>query len=401
VPKAKVEPVRSVDVAERRARLVRRHLLAVERRVTTPEAVADALVVLHATDPSTVYLSVGARTTQPSTDDVTRALHADRTLRKVLCMRRTLFATPAELVPVVAAAAGRAVAVKERKSLALHLAWAGVADPDVFLDAALDDAEAGLRALGEVGAQQLGDAVPRLQQQVDPAPGKPYGGPGRITTRILTILALEGRAVRGRPQGGITSSLTRWEAAPPGTAELLDSLDTATAQAELTRRYVAAFGPVTDADVAWWIGITLGQARAALAALDVVPVDIGVGIGWVLADDVDPEPGTGPSVALLPGLDPTPMGWTGRDWYLGGHKESVFDRSGNVGPTVWVDGRIAGGWAQRPDGRVVWRLLEDVGRDATGEIAERAAAMEAFLGAVRVKPRFGTPLEKELMRGGS
>jgi hypothetical protein len=91
------------------------------------------------------------------------------------------------------------------------------------------------------------------------------------------------------------------------------------------------------------------------------------------------------------------MGWVDRAWYLGAHKDALFDRSGNPGPTVWADGRIVGGWAQRSNGDVVFRLLEDVGRAAEDAIAIEAARVEAWLGAVRFTPRFRTPLERELV----
>ncbi|MGO4758476.1 winged helix DNA-binding domain-containing protein, partial [Streptomyces sp. 2MCAF27] len=46
-----------ITPAQRRARLGRRHLLAPSARAARVEAVADAVVGLHATDPATVYLS--------------------------------------------------------------------------------------------------------------------------------------------------------------------------------------------------------------------------------------------------------------------------------------------------------------------------------------------------------
>ena len=103
-----------------------------------------------------------------------------------------------------------------------------------------------------------------------------------------------------------------------------------------------------------------------------------------------------PWVRLLPALDPTIMGWAGRDWFLGEHGSALFDRSGNVGPTVWSDGRIVGGWAQRRDGEIVVRLLEDVGADARTAVDEEAVRLQAWLGPVRITPRFRTPLEREL-----
>ena len=90
------------------------------------------------------------------------------------------------------------------------------------------------------------------------------------------------------------------------------------------------------------------------------------------------------------------MGWQGRDWYLGSYGPALFDRSGNPGPTVWCDGRIAGGWAQRAGGEVVVRLLDDVGRANAEAIDVEAERLRAWLGDVRVTPRFRTPLEREL-----
>jgi hypothetical protein len=63
---------------------------------------------------------------------------------------------------------------------------------------------------------------------------------------------------------------------------------------------------------------------------------------------------------------------------------------------VWVDGRIVGGWAQRPDGEVAHRLLEDVGSEAACAVDRAAAALTAWFRGTRVKPRFGTPLQREL-----
>ena len=55
------------------------------------------------------------------------------------------------------------------------------------------------------------------------------------------------------------------------------------------------------------------------------------------------------------------MGWRGRTWYLGDQGKALFDANGNAGPTVGVDGRVVGAWAQRRSGEVVHQPLEDVG----------------------------------------
>lgn len=91
------------------------------------------------------------------------------------------------------------------------------------------------------------------------------------------------------------------------------------------------------------------------------------------------------------------MGWKDRGWYLGDTGRRCSTGSGNAGPTVWVDGRVVGGWAQRADGAVVYELLEDVGRASTAEVTKAAAKLEAWIGDVRIKPRFPTPLHKQLV----
>ena len=127
-----------------------------------------------------------------------------------------------------------------------------------------------------------------------------------------------------------------------------------------------------------------------------MPVDLDGVPGVVLPDDIEPVAEPAPWVALLPGLDPTPMGWQERGWFLGEHKAPLFDRSGNIGPTVWCDGRIVGGWAHRADGTVALRLLEDIGAAATAAVHAAAERLAGRVGGVRVTPRFRTPLEREL-----
>jgi hypothetical protein len=121
--------------------------------------------------------------------------------------------------------------------------------------------------------------------------------------------------------------------------------------------------------------------------------------GFVLPDDdlevVDLD--EDPRVALLPGLDATPMGVKQRGWFLGPHEDELFDRTGNIGATVWAHGRVIGGWAQREDGEVVTALLEDVGADVVSRVEREAARTRAWLGDVRVRPRFPTPIQTRLL----
>lgn len=387
---------RRIDVDERRARLGLRHGLA--RRLPSPEAVTDAMVVLHATDPATVFLSILARLTDPSVTAIERALYDDRTLVRTLAMRRTLFVATTDLLAVVEQSSTPAVAATERKRLEDALEAADVADPARWLAEAAAEIVA---ALGDDGlpARELTKIVPRLSTRIVLGRGTKFPLEAGATSRTLGVLANEAVVIRGRPRGDWTGRMYHWhsrsawlgdEPPPPAPAE---------AQAELLRRWLIAFGPGTMTDLRWWTKWKVGEIKAALASVGAVEIDLDDGTGWVLADDLEPRPEPEPWAALLPSLDPTPMGWKERDWYLGGHEGLLFDRNGNIGPTVWVDGRIVGGWGQRPDGEIVVQLLDDVGADQRGLIDHEVARLAAGIGDVVVKPSFPTPLQKRLAEG--
>lgn len=386
--------MRTIDVVERRARLARRHHLVPTAHGADVVAVADRLVGLHATDPATVFLSAWARVPDLAVADVERALYVDRALVRHLAMRRTLFVLPTATLAIVQAACTDAIAATERTKLVRQVEQSGIAADGVRW---LRDAEqATMRALtaaGEATGAELSRTVPALQARYTVAKGKAWGGEVGVATRVFTVLAAEGRIVRGRPNGTWTSSQHRWMAVPAGAPAHLSASES---QAELVGRWLAAFGPATVADVQWWTGLGLRPVRAALAAIGVVEVDLDGETGLVLADDLEPEPSPDPVAALLPALDPTTMGWKHRSWYLGDHGRALFDRNGNAGPTVWWHGRIVGGWAQRPGGEVVVRLLEDLGADAIVAVDAEAERLNGWLAGTRVTPRFPTPLQKSL-----
>lgn len=390
---------RYIGAAERRARLALRQRLTRQAWARTPEEVAGALVALHGTDPATVYLAVGARLADPAgtVEETGRALYADRSLVRMHGMRHTVFVFPTGLTAVVHASTGLAVAARERSSLLKHMASAGAPDA-AWLKEVEESTLAALARRGQATASELAQDEPRLRERFVYAPGKSYEGEHTVSTRLLRVLGVEGKVVRGRPLGSWTSSQFRWAVAPEHP-----ELDVAQAQAELLRRWLAACGPATEADLKWWTGWRVTEVRRALAAIGAEPVSLDEGTGYVAEGDAGPVPSPDePWAALLPGLDPTAMGWQQRDWYLApGLRPRLFDGSGNVGPTVWWNGRVIGGWAQRPDGEISWRILDEegIGREARAAIDSEAERLAGWLGTTKITPRFRTPLEKELAAG--
>ncbi len=108
-------------------------------------------------------------------------------------------------------------------------------------------------------------------------------------------------------------------------------------------------------------------------------------------------PAAEPWVALLPGLDPTTMGWKQRAWYLPESAAEAFDSSGNAGPTIWLDGRVVGAWAQSPDGRVHLHYFEKVAARRRREIDERVADLKRWVGETRFTIRFPGAINKTIL----
>ena len=120
--------MRAIDAAERRARLVTRHHLAPGAAAADPAEAARGVVALHSTDPASVFLSLHARTAPSSVDDIERALYEERSLVRMLGMRRTMFVVPVELAPIIQASTTNAIAAVQRRRYTQIITDAGVGD---------------------------------------------------------------------------------------------------------------------------------------------------------------------------------------------------------------------------------------------------------------------------------
>lgn len=383
----------------------RRHRLALRHRLTVPARdpvdCARALVALHSSDPATVFLSVLARTPDSSVADLETALYERRTLVRILGMRRTLWVVPVERAAVVNSSSTQALAGAERRRLASLLESGGISDDGALWyqrisQRVLDSIE----ARGEATAREITADVPELANKVTvhKKDGSVAGEFG-VSTRVLFLLATEGKIMRAKPLGSWISSQYRWTTFENWVGADLEDLDREDAQDALLAQWLLAFGPGTETDIKWWTGWPVTQVRASLERVGATSVSLDDGgEGYVHPADLDPVEPVGPWVALLPSLDPTTMGWKEREWYLGAHADRLFDRNGNAGPTIWVEGRIVGGWAQRKSGEIVYETFDDIGSDAESAIEDHAGLLHAELGDVVVTPRFTSPHARDLVK---
>jgi hypothetical protein len=200
-------------------------------------------------------------------------------------------------------------------------------------DRALDEIQKALEADGYLGRSELVDRLARRGIEIDAA----------RRVHLFRLATGEGLAILGPDRGAETLlALAReWIGERPPH-------DRDAAVTELTRRYVRAFGPATEADFAGWSGLPLRDVRAGLGRIgaELREVRVGEGRAWTLRRSVRrPRERI---VRLLPAWDNYLMGHRDRDFIAGPARwPTVMPGGGLIRPTIIVDGVAVGTWGVR------------------------------------------------------
>jgi hypothetical protein len=161
-----------------------------------------------------------------------------------------------------------------------------------------------------------------------------------------------------------------------------DPLDVLAARTELVRRYLAAFGPSTRADIADWSGLRVTDFAAALDALEPLRRFRDEN-GRELVDLPRaplPSPDTPAPVRFLPKWDNTLLAHADRRRVLPEElRKAVIAKNGDVTQTFLVDGVVAGSWANDRKGKVTVTPFAPLPRTSRAEVDAEAARLEAWL----------------------
>jgi hypothetical protein len=190
---------------------------------------------------------------------------------------------------------------------------------------------------------------------------------------IALTAVVSGIACLG-PDRGKTTCLVRredWLGKP--------RIDREKSLAELTRRYLAAFGPATDRDFAYWSGLALRDVRAGLDRIsgEIEEVAVGDRTMLTLRDSLPRLPRSG-QVRLLGNFDTYLLGWKDRGFSVTG-EHALHVKAGGGGwirPVIVEDGTVVGGWrSARKGGRLEISLnLPKAERERLGSALEAEIA---------------------------
>lgn len=336
-------------------------------------AVASRLCGLHAQVTSSAELTVWARVEDLDRQAVQRALWEDRTLVKTWAMRGTLHLLPAGELPLWHAALSTS---RRYLKPALWQKYFGITieELDRLTEAIAAALDGRLMTRGE-----LVEEVARLT-------GSPELGVKLAESSWGTILkpaAFTGRLCFGPSLG----QRVRFTHPDTWLAKTLPPVDSQTAMAGVTRRFLSAYGPATHHDLArWWNGGGVSTARQWIAALgdEVSAVDLDGDQAWMLAADAREIRELPPnrSVRLLPAFDQYILGASCHAQHLlpGDLRHRVYRPQGWISPVLLVNGRMEGVWRHEIRSSRLDVIIEPFVktplwvRRAAGQEAERLAA---------------------------
>ena len=153
------------------------------------------------------------------------------------------------------------------------------------------------------------------------------------------------------------------------------------ARVHLVRRYLAAYGPASRADVTQWSGVPQRELAPALDSLRLRTFRDEAGRELL---DLPRAPLASPSVSapvrFLPRWDEVLLAYDRRERILpDAYRRRVIAKNGDVSETFLVDGFVAGMW-RLERGRVVLEPFEPLPAGVRRELEDEGRRLERFVG---------------------
>ncbi|MFW9968889.1 MAG: winged helix DNA-binding domain-containing protein [Candidatus Odinarchaeota archaeon] len=348
--------------------IFQKHHLTEDSKIDDIIQITNDLCGLHSTGLRTSYLSLFVRTNNFKKTELERELYINRTLGRIRGMRRTLFIHTKEMIPIVYAATFKLSEKNFEKYMEFHkISFTKYQEISTQIMNILNEREL-----------SASDIRKELNSKLNiPA--------------IIHLMCDYGLLIRGQP-------IKDWKDKRNKYALFKDYFPTIDLDIEnenqaiqiLVMKYLKGYGPASENDLSWWTGLTKTKIREALNFIksDIKKVKISSVKGTFITSKSDIEKLQNlnnvdkPSLLFLPELDPYPMGYNYRDRYINPNNyNKIFDRSGNIAATIFIDGVAVGVWdiEEKPEPTLKYHLFYPIEKSLLEELYSKAEKIGKFI----------------------
>lgn len=311
--------------------------------------ISEDLCGLHGTGTVEPYLSLFVRMNNFKKEDLDTELYVKKTLGKIRGMRKTLFIETEELIPIVHNVIKYQTVKRDNKYLDIH-------------------------EISKSEYMELSSNILNLlnEKEMSTTELKKTLGSQKDIVAVISVMCDEMLLIRGKPLKSWRDRRIYYSPFDKYFPDINFNEYTESESTELLiERYIKSYGPVTENDIIWWLGISKGKARSVLdklhSELELIKMDQIEHEYIIHKQDIirlsNMKDNIESVVNALPGLDPYIMGYKNRERYIDyNFYEYIFDRSGNGTTTILLDGQVVGIWdiIEKPKPQVKLYMLKEI-----------------------------------------
>jgi len=214
-------------------------------------------------------------------------------------------------------------------------------------------------------------------------------GSDRNISIIISLMCDKLLLVRDKPPKGWKDRRNTYTLMKNSFPELnFEYLEEIEAIQSLVLGYIKAYGPVTEQDITWWVGLTRTKARRAIESIQsqIERITLSDEIYYIVKSDIKSLKNLSvpkdPVINLLANLDPYLMGYKNRRRFINDDiYDFVFDRSGNATTTILLNGVVIGIWDFQANPAPIVKILlfQEITKEILKVIKKQAKLIGEFI----------------------
>jgi hypothetical protein len=328
--------------------ILKKHHLSNNSKIDDILKISEDLCGLHGTGTIEPYLSLFVRMNNFKKEDLDTELYVKKTLGKIRGMRKTLFIETKELIPIVHNVIKYQTVKRDNKYLEI-------------------------REISKSEYRELSDKILYLlnEKEMSTTELKKALNSQKDIVAVISVMCDEMLLIRGKPLKSWRDRRLYYSPFNKYFPEInLNEFTESKSTELLIERYIKSYGPVTENDIIWWLGITKGKARSAIdklhSKLELIKIDQFEHEYIIHKQDIktlsNMKDSNESSINVLPNLDPYIMGYKDRERYVDyNYYKYIFDRSGNGTTTILLDGHVNGIWdiTEKPEPQIKLYMLKE------------------------------------------